>query len=111
MGYRLNRLLVLEAPERVADGAGGFVQSWIALGTLWAKVTARTGREAAGVASPLSRVAYKIFVRAAPIGSDARPQADQRLRDGERIFRILSVAEDDADGRYLLCTAQEETVA
>lgn len=111
MAYRLNRQLVLEAPERIADGAGGFVQSWESLGSLWAQVVARTGREAAGVASPLSRVGYKIFVRAAPIGSEARPQADQRFREGERIYRILSVAEDDVDSRYLLCSALEETVA
>jgi len=111
MGYRLNRQLTLEAPERVADGAGGFMETWTALGTVWASVTARTGREAAGGAMPLSRVAYKIVVRAAPVGSDARPVANQRFRDGVRLFVILAVAEADADGRYLVCTAQEETVA
>lgn len=111
MAYRLNRQLVLEMPARVPDGAGGFSESWMALGTLWAKVVTRTGRETAGVAAPLSLVAYKIFVRAAPTGSNARPYANQRFREGTRLYRILSVAEDDADARYLLCTAQEETVA
>ncbi len=109
--YRLNRKLVLESPEQVADGAGGYVQSWSALGTLWAHVTAGSGREVAGVAAPLSRVSLKIIVRAAPFGSEARPKADQRFREGERLYRIISVAEDDTDGRYLKCTAQEETVA
>ncbi|MEN8917627.1 MAG: head-tail adaptor protein [Octadecabacter sp.] len=111
MAPRLNRQLVLEAPTQVSDGAGGYTQDWTALGTLWASVTARSGREAAGVAAPLSRVAYKIIVRAAPTGSDARPVANQRFRDGARRFVILAVAEDDADARYLNCTAQEETVA
>lgn len=111
MGDRLNRKLVLEMPARVPDGAGGFAESWIPLGTLWADVVARTGREAAGTAAPLSRVSYKIIVRAAPVSSQARPQSNQRFREGERLFRILAVAEDDADGRYLMCTAQEETVA
>ncbi|HCP81493.1 MAG TPA: phage tail protein [Octadecabacter sp.] len=111
MAPRLNRQLVLEAPTQASDGAGGYTQGWTALGTLWANVTARTGREAAGVAAPLSRVAYRIIVRAAPTGSDARPQANQRFKDGERTFVILAVAEDDADARYLNCTAQEETVA
>ena len=111
MGYRLNRQLVLEMPARLPDGAGGFAESWMPLGTLWADVIARTGREAAGVAAPLSRVAYKIIVRAAPMTSDARPHPNQRFRDGTRLFRILAVAEDGADGRYLVCTAQEETVA
>jgi len=111
MAYRLNRQLVLETPERAADGAGGFNRGWTPLGTLWAKVVAGTGREAAGAAAPLSRVGFKIFVRGAPVGADARPKADQRFVEGERIFRILSVAEDDADARFLVCTAQEETVA
>ncbi|MBU2993704.1 head-tail adaptor protein [Octadecabacter sp. 1_MG-2023] len=111
MAYRLNRQLVLEAPQRVADGAGGFNESWAALGIVWANVKARSGREKAGVAAPLSLVSYQIVVRAAPVGSDARPQAEQRFREGERYYRILSVTEDDADGRYLICTSQEETVA
>jgi head-tail adaptor len=110
MAPRLNRQLVLESPTQIADGAGGYTQGWDALGTVWANVVARTGREAAGVAAPLSRVAYKIIVRAAPVGSDARPKANQRFRDGLRVFVILAVAEDDADARYLMCTAQEETV-
>lgn len=111
MAPRLNRQLVLETPTQVGDGAGGFTRGWTALGTLWANVTARTGREAAGVAASLSRVAYKIIVRAAPTGSEARPKANQRFRDGPRVFVILAVAEHDTDARYLMCTAQEETVA
>lgn len=111
MAYRLNRELTLERPARVPDGAGGFSESWVPVGVLWANVTARTGRETAGVAAPLSQVAFKIIVRAAPTTSDARPNPNQRFRDGTRLFRILSVAEDDMDGRYLMCTAQEETVA
>lgn len=111
MAYRLNRQLMLESPQRIADGAGGFTEGWVALGQLWANVSARSGRETSGVAAPLSQVAYRIVVRAAPVGSDARPVADQRFREGSRYFRILSVAEDDTDARYLKCTAQEETVA
>ncbi len=111
MAYRLNRQLVLEMPARVPDGAGGFTQSWMPLGKLWARVIARTGREAAGVAGPLSRIGYKIIVRGAPAGSEARPQPEQRFREGERLYRIVAVTEDDADGRYLVCTAKEETAA
>ncbi|WP_377506394.1 head-tail adaptor protein [Octadecabacter sp. R77987] len=106
----LNRRLVLEAPVRVADGAGGYTQSWQALGTHYAEVTARTGREKAGVAVPLSRVAYRIVVRAGLVGASSRPLPEQRFRDGSRVFNILAVAEADASGRYLTCTAEEENV-
>ena len=107
----LSHALILEAPERVSDGAGGFVEGWIALGTLWAEITARTGRETAGKGAPISRVAYKIVVRGAPFGAPSRPKPEQRFREGARLFRILAVAERDPEGRYLTCFAEEEVAA
>jgi head-tail adaptor len=32
---RLNQALILEAPERVSDGAGGYTQGWIVVGSVW----------------------------------------------------------------------------
>ncbi|KPP85504.1 MAG: phage head-tail adaptor, putative, SPP1 family [Rhodobacteraceae bacterium HLUCCO07] len=110
-GVHLNRRLVLETPERVADGAGGFAESWVALGELWAEVRARTGREKAGGAVALATVGYRITVRAAPVGHSTRPRPEQRLREGGRIFRILAVTERDAAARYLVCYADEEVAA
>lgn len=107
----LNRKLVLEAPERLPDGAGGFTEGWAVLGTLWAQVEARTGREKQGEAVPVSTVGYRITLRAAPMGNTMRPLPDQRLRDGARLFRILAVAERGMDGRYLTCFAEEEVAA
>ena len=63
----LNRKLVLEEAVRAPDGAGGFAETWAQLGTLWAEVVARTGRERGGEAVPVSATAYRITVRAAPI--------------------------------------------
>lgn len=108
---KLNRKLVLEAPQRVPDGAGGFTTSWSALGTLWAEVASRTGREASGEAAVLSQVSYKITTRAAPIGSDMRPRPEQRFREGARLFLIQAVTEQDAGGHYLTSFATEEVVA
>jgi len=105
---RLNRKLVLEAAERAPDGAGGWEESWTVLGTLWADIRARTGRDAGGEAANLSRTGYRITVRAAPHGADSRPRPGQRFRDGARIFAIEAVAEADAAGRYLTCFAEEE---
>ncbi|WP_050929415.1 head-tail adaptor protein [Aestuariivita boseongensis] len=104
----LNRALVLEASERVADGAGGFSESWVQLGTLWAEVTTRSGREARDVVSAVSAVMLRIVVRGAPVGSAARPLAGQRFREGTRIFAIEAVSEWDPAGRYLVCFAKEE---
>lgn len=107
----LTRRLVLEAPVRVPDGAGGASESWSALGELWAELRPRTGRERAQAGEPVSTMAYRIVVRGAPVGSVQRPAPEQRFRDGARIFRIRAVAEHDPAGRYLVCFVDEEVAA
>jgi head-tail adaptor len=104
----LTRKLVLEAQVRLADGAGGFSESWVAQGTLWAEIAPGSGRDVAGVEVTLAAVPLRITVRGAPVGSPARPQAGQRLREGPRVYAILAVTERDAGGQYLLCYAREE---
>ncbi|MEP3345269.1 MAG: phage head closure protein [Litoreibacter sp.] len=108
MAVVLNRRLTLEHAVRVADGAGGYTEAWMPLGELWAQMKAGTGRERFGAGVTVSAVAYKIVVRGAAEGSYARPQPDQRFREGARVYRILGVAEYDLDGRYLTCFATEE---
>lgn len=108
-GRRLNRALVLEAPQEVPDGAGGHSRGWRALGTLWAEVLPGAGREAAGEEVLTAQVTCRIVVRGAPVGSSRRPVAGQRFREGGRRFAILAVAEADAAGRHLTCFAREET--
>ena len=105
---RLNRRLTLESPARIADGAGGFSESWTALGVHWAAVLPRTGKESTAIGATIASVSYRIVVRAAPMGSAARPEAEQRFRDGSRLFRISAVTEHDPNGRYLVCFATEE---
>jgi head-tail adaptor len=105
---RLNRRLVLEAQERLPDGAGGFVASWAEIGVLWAEVGPRTGNDRAEPGGTVAHVGYQIVVRAAPFGSPARPVPGQRLREGMRSFAIRAVADHDTEGRYLTCFADEE---
>lgn len=105
---RLNRALMLEGAQDVPDGAGGFDRIWMPLGTLWAEVTARTGRQARGEAGPVSVTPWRIVLRGAPVGDPARPEAGQRFREGSRVWRIEAVAERDPEGRYLTCFAEEE---
>jgi head-tail adaptor len=104
----LNRKLVLEAPVRMPDGAGGFVTTWESRGAIWAEVKAGTGRERAAEFMTVATIPYRITLRAAPEGAPSRPVPEQRFRAGSRIFRILAVTEADAGLRYLTCFAQEE---
>ncbi len=111
MTPKLNRILVLEEATRVGDGAGGFDETWVALGEMWADVRLRSGRETSGEGGSLSSTGYRIIVRSAPFGATSRPVAGQRFRDGARIFNIDAVGEHDGDGRYLTCFAEEEVAA
>ena len=105
---RLNRSLVLEGPLQAADGAGGYTRDWQPLGILWAAVKAGTGSDRNSAGGQLSRVPYRIIVRAAPYGAPSRPTPGQRFRDGSRIFLITAVAEAGTDARFLTCHAEEE---
>lgn len=104
----LNRKLVLEEATRTSDGAGGFTESWSALGSLWAAIEAGTGSERSEDFVTVSRVPLKITVRATPVGAPSRPKPEQRFVEGTRVFVILSVTEADAQGHYLICQAREE---
>lgn len=110
-GPKLNRKLTLEAPVRVMDGAGGYSESWTALGELWAEIRPGTGREAERGELAVASVPLKITVRAAEPGAPSRPMPGQRFREGVRTFRILSVFEADAAARFLVCSAREEVAA
>jgi len=105
---QLNRRLVLESPQRVTDGAGGYRVDWIALGNIWAEVTGRSGRDTASAGQPVSKTQYKITLRAAPVGQPDRPAPQKRFRDGGRLYAIKSVFEADAMGRFLVCLVEEE---
>ncbi|UWQ15578.1 head-tail adaptor protein [Aliiroseovarius sp. M344] len=107
----LNRKLILEEPVRSPDGAGGFSQTWQALGQVWAEIKPGTGRERAAGFATVSTISFRITVRAAPEAAPSRPQPDHRFRAGSRIFRILAVTEADAGAQYLTCFAQEEVSA
>ena len=104
---RLDRRLVLEDPMRSPDGAGGYTESWTALGHLWARVTPQSGREI----GDRSIMRYRIAVRRMPEGAPSRPRPDQRFRDGDRVYNIEAVTESADDPKHLLCLAFEEVAA
>lgn len=104
----LTRRLVLEGAQRVSDGAGGYSEAWVALGTLWAEVLAGAGRDAFSQEVTLASIPYRITVRGAEQGAASRPKPEQRFRDGTRLFHILAVTERDEGGKFLTCFAREE---
>lgn len=103
-----SRRLVLQDPQRISDGAGGYRESWADLGVVWAELTPMTGRTSGQEGGSLSLQRYRISLRASPQGAVSRPRPGQRFRKGLRLFRIEAVSEADAKGRYLICQCIEE---
>lgn len=110
MSVMLNRRLELEAPQHSPDGAGGRVRGWSTLGVLWGRVEPRSGRFAEGAVGAVSRRGFRITLRAAPVGHGARPVPGQRLRMGQRLFRIEAVTEREPEALYLICDCEEEVL-
>lgn len=110
MARDLNHRLELEERARTPDGAGGFIEDWRPLGTLWGEMRSGAGRTRGDDLTASSEVPYRIIVRGAPFGAPSRPRAGQRFRMGHRLFRIEAVAESEPDGRYLTCFTHEELV-
>ena len=108
MTRRLGRKLVLEARGQVPDGLGGHTGAWQALGTHWAEVAQRSGRQERGEGSARSRVSYTVRVRAVGPDQPSRPKPGQRFRDGNRVFMIRSVADARAGEPLLECLTDEE---
>lgn len=109
MRVTLNRRLVLEAPTRTPDGAGGFTLAWDALGTLWAAIAPGAPRLQDQPGAAEARQPLRITLRGAPHGAPSRPVPGQRFREGSRLYAITAVTEADPAGRFLLCLAREET--
>lgn len=104
---KLTQRLVLETPERVADGGGGWQVTWNPLGTVWAEMRPSSARERSSGGREVSRVSHRVTIRSAPFGSARRPVPEQRFRQGERVFAIRGVAEADHRGAYLTCWVEE----
>lgn len=106
MNFVLNRKLTLQNQLQLPDGAGGFVEDWQNLGTIWANIEAQSGNTETGIDGDRTRVRYQIIVRAAPMGSSRRPAAGQRLTEGTRNYFIDAVSEGE-NPLYLVIWARE----
>lgn len=97
----LNRRLVLEAPVETADGAGGVTRSYETVTTLWASVVALSAGADTAAASLGAAITHRIVIR-----SRGEVTTRHRLRDGTRVFRIVSLRESP-DRRFLEIQAEE----
>ena len=107
MGRTFSRRLIHEAPVEVPDGAGGFLQSWTALGALWCEVRLRSGGLKPSEFGRRPQLQVRITTHAVPQDHPARPWPGHRLIDGRRIFLVQAVQESDLRDRSLTILANE----
>lgn len=98
----LRRRLTLEAPVENADGAGGVTRSYEAVATLWGEVTPVSAARSIEAERLAARVTHRIAIRFA---DDITTK--HRLRDGDRVLRIVSIRDRDGRKRFQQIEAEE----
>lgn len=92
----LNRRVTLQAVTRAPDGAGGYVETWIDLATIWSKVEALCGRELFLAQQVQAELSHRVTIRFRHKITPA-----MRLKYGIRILEIVAPINPD-EGTELL---------
>ena len=98
----LTRRVTLEALNRTPDGAGGAVESWTTVATLFAAVRALSGGEGLAFDRMTGRATHEIIIR---YRADVKPA--MRFRLGTRTFEILALLDEEGRRRHLRCLVEE----
>lgn len=107
MSAPLTRRLTLEMRVRAPDGGGGVGETWETRGVIWAAMERASARERFIGSRPAATVTHRALIRYAPFGAPERPEANERFREGERVFAIRGVSEADDRRERLLCWLEE----
>ena len=94
--------VILEAPLRVPDGAGGVIETWSEVATLWARIADRSGSESFSADGISGRLTHEITLRPHP---DLVPR--NRMRTMTRTYHILAVRTLGEPTSRLTCLCEE----
>ncbi|MCO5129847.1 MAG: phage head closure protein [Xanthobacteraceae bacterium] len=97
---QLNRRLTIEAPVESDDGQGGFARTYADFATAWARVTPLAARHDIAADAVGASVRHRIVMRCGHVLT-----LQHRLREGARLYRILSLRERD-NGRFIEIDAE-----
>lgn len=104
-GAMRKRLVIESSTAPVSDGAGGAVAptgGWTPVATVWASVSQASGRDLMQAEQHGERATHTIEIRYRQYLDDT-----YRLREGARIFRIISIADPEERHRTLVITVDE----
>lgn len=99
---RLRTELIVEDVVAAGDGAGGVVETWVEVATLFAHVEPVRARTRFGADQHQVDISHRITIRHRD-GILRR----MRFRNRERVFEIRSLVDPDESGRYLVCETRE----
>lgn len=99
---RLRTELAVEDVIATGDGAGGVVESWVEVATIFARVEPMRVRPRFGADQQQVDVTHRITIR-----HRDGIQRRMRLRNRDRIFEIRSLVDPDETGRYLVFETRE----
>jgi head-tail adaptor len=91
------------APQAAGHDLGGATLAFVSAGFRWAKVDAAGAAEGAGFDGSQARTTYRAHLR---MRRDIMP--GWRLVWGERMLRVVAVADGDPPGAFLTLTCEEE---
>lgn len=103
---RLDQRVTLQRRARVADGQGGYTETWVALRTVWASVRALSGREREYAAAAQAPATYRVTIRRYA----ELTAADRVVWQGEAL-NIRFVADNGPRERYLHLDCERGVVA
>jgi SPP1 family predicted phage head-tail adaptor len=96
----LRTRLLLEAPVRTGDGAGGWCVAWTTVAEVWAALRPLAGDEGLVLDRVAGTLRYEIVIR-----HRADVTLQMRLRDGARSYDIRSAFDPDGRRHWLKCIA------
>ena len=107
--------LVLEAVSYADDGAGGQVESWSEVATLFGHVAPAGARSTFGAGQTLETTTHRVTLRfrddvasGMRLRRKLRPLRRWKRKSRLRIFDIVTVHDPDETGRYLVCRVREK---
>ncbi|MDB5654288.1 MAG: hypothetical protein JWQ94_1901 [Tardiphaga sp.] len=97
---RLKTRLLLQAPIEADDGQGGVTRSYATQATVWAALLPLAARRDVEADADGAAVRVRVVLRRGVMLTLAH-----RLRDGDRVYRIVSYREVD-EGRFVEIEAE-----
>ena len=95
--------LLIEEPDDVADGVGGFERGWREIAATWGMIVPLSARMREIARQTDERTTHHVTVRHR---GDIR--SGMRFRKGARTLLIRTAHDPDETGRFLMCRCEEE---